>query len=142
MAELDRVLGALRADDEDQPGLDDLDRVVRPMVDAGMAVNVHIEPAARGLPRSLELSVYRIVQEALTNALRHGRAHSAEVVIRVTGGAVLVQVRDDGRGPAPGYQPGRGLVGIAERVDVFGGSVQHGPGPRAGFVLRAELPLP
>jgi signal transduction histidine kinase len=142
LGELDRVLGALRADDDAQPGLDDLDQIVRPMLDAGMAVHVRIEPAAQGLPRSLELSAYRIVQEGLTNALRHGRARSAEVVVAVTGGAMVVEVRDDGRGPAPGYQPGRGLLGIGERAGVFGGTVQHGHGPGTGFTLRAELPLP
>jgi len=142
LAELDRVLGVLRADDEGQPGLDDLDRVIRPLADAGMAVRVRIEPAARDLPRSLELSAYRIVQEALTNALRHGRAGSADVDIRVARGALLVEVHDDGRGPAPGYQPGRGLLGVAERVEVFGGSVTHGRGPSSGFLLRAELPMP
>jgi signal transduction histidine kinase len=144
LGELDRVLGVLRADDDSQPGLDDLDQIVRPMVDAGIAVRVHIEPAAQGLPRSLELSAYRIVQEGLTNALRHGHARSAEVVVGVTDGAMVVVVRDDGRGPAPGYQPGRGLLGIAERVGVFGGTVEHGHGhgPGTGFTLRAELPLP
>ena len=142
LAELDRVLGVLRADDEGQPGLDDLDRVIRPLADAGMGVRVRIEPAARDLPRSLELSAYRIVQEALTNALRHGRAGSADVDIRVARGALLVEVHDDGRGPAPGYQPGRGLLGVAERVEVFGGSVTHGRGPSSGFLLRAELPMP
>jgi signal transduction histidine kinase len=141
LTELDRVLGVLRADDEGQPGLDDLDRVVRPLVDAGMAIRVTIEPAAHDLPRSLELSAYRIVQEALTNALRHGRARSASVDIRVADGALLVEVSDDGRGPAPGYQPGRGLLGVAERVDVFGGSVAHGRGAKAGFTISAKLPI-
>jgi signal transduction histidine kinase len=141
LAELDRVLGVLRADDEGQPGLDDLDRVVRPLVDAGMAVRVKIEPAAQDLPRSLELSAYRIVQEALTNALRHGRARSADVDIRVADGALLVEVSDDGRGPSPGYQPGRGLLGVAERVDVFGGSVTHGRGAASGFTISAKLPI-
>jgi signal transduction histidine kinase len=60
----------------------------------------------------------------------------------VRDGTVVVEVSDDGLGPGPGYQPGRGLLGIAERVDVFGGSVTHGRGPDSGFVLRAELPLP
>jgi len=142
LEELDRVLGVLRADDDAQPGLADLEQVVRPMVDAGMAVHVHIEDAAQELPRSLELSAYRIVQEGLTNALKHGRARSAEVDIRVLDGAMLVEVSDDGRGPAPGYQPGRGLLGIGERAGVFGGSVRHGHGPQSGFTLRAELPLP
>jgi signal transduction histidine kinase len=141
LTELDRVLGALRADDDVQPGLADLDRrVVRPLVDGGLAVTVDIDPAARDLPRSLDLSTYRIVQEALTNAVKHGRARNAEVGVRVTDGAVRIRVHDDGRGPAAGYQPGRGLLGIAERVEVFGGTVSHGRDD--GFTLRVELPLP
>ena len=144
LAELDRVLGVLRADDDPEPGLSDLDAVVRPLVDAGMAVHVDIEPSAQGLPRSLELSAYRIVQEALTNALKHGRARTADVVIRVRDGMLVVEVTDDGRGPGPAYRSGRGLLGIAERVGVFGGTLSHGrdPGPgRGGFTLRAVLPV-
>ena len=142
LAELDQVLGALRADDEAQPGLDDLDALVQPLVDTGMKVTIQIDPEVQNLPRSLELSAYRIVQEALTNALRHGRARAAEVAIKSAGGTVVIEVRDDGRGPAPGYQPGRGLLGITERVGLFGGLVEYGQGPRTGFVLRAELPEP
>jgi signal transduction histidine kinase len=142
LEELDRVLGALRADDEDQPGLDDLDRVVRPIVDAGMRVTVQIEPEGQGLPRSLDLSAYRIIQEGLTNALRHGRARSAVVTVQVTGRRLAIEIRDDGSGPTPGYQPGHGLLGIAERAGVFGGSVEHGHGRATGFTLRVELPLP
>ncbi|GIJ48023.1 hypothetical protein Val02_49090 [Virgisporangium aliadipatigenens] len=141
LVELDRVLGVLRSDDDPEPGLDDLDAVVGPLVDAGMTVRVDIEPAARGLPRTLELSAYRIVQEALTNAVKHGRARSADVVIRVRDGALVVTVHDDGRGPAPGYRPNRGLLGITERVGVFGGTVEHGRDPGAGFTLRATLPM-
>ncbi|GAA0945752.1 sensor histidine kinase [Virgisporangium aurantiacum] len=152
LAELDRVLGVLRSDDEPEPGLDDLDTVVRPLVDAGMAVRVELDAslggtsgtdsAARGLPRGLELSAHRIVQEGLTNALKHGRARSATVRIRLDAMSTLVvEVRDDGRGPGAGYRPGRGLLGIAERVSVLGGTVEHGPAPGRGFVLRALLPV-
>jgi len=141
LTELDRVLGALRADDGDQPGLADLDdRVVRPLTEGGLAVRVELDPAARDLPRSLDLSIYRIVQEALTNAVKHGRARTAEVSVRVVDGAVRIRVHDDGRGPAAGYQPGRGLLGITERVEVFGGTVTHGRDD--GFTLRVEFPLP
>jgi signal transduction histidine kinase len=145
LAELDRVLGVLRSDDGPEPGLDDLDAVVQPLIDAGMTVHIDIDPAVQGLPRSLELSAYRIVQEGLTNALKHGRARSAEVVIRIRDGALLIEVHDDGRGPGSGYQPGRGLLGIAERVGVFGGTVEHGRGPgadRGGFTLKTVLEMP
>lgn len=133
--------------------LDDLDTVVRPLVDAGMAVRVDLDaslggtsgtdPAARVLPRGLELSAHRIVQEGLTNALKHGRARSAVVKIRLDAMSMLVvEVRDDGRGPGAGYRPGRGLLGVAERVSVLGGPVEHGPANGRGFVLRALLPVP
>lgn len=144
LAELDRVLSVLRSDGEpvNEPGLDDLEAVVRPLVEAGVAVRVDVAPAARELPRGLELSAFRIVQEALTNALKHGRARSVEVKIRWDAeGALVVHVTDDGRGPASGYRPGRGLLGIAERAAAFGGTVEHGrASERGGFTVRVVLP--
>jgi signal transduction histidine kinase len=148
--ELDRVLGVLRRDDGEsadlRPGLAALPRLVERMAEAGMAVTVHIEPPEPHLPGSLDQSAYRIVQEALTNALRHGKATSAAVTVCVDGRRVEVEVRDDGRGPLPGYQPGRGLLGISERAAVFGGTVEHGGaghgGVGQGFRVRAVLPVP
>ncbi|GAA4155352.1 hypothetical protein GCM10022251_26460 [Phytohabitans flavus] len=142
--ELDRVLGVLRRDEDAdlRPGLDALPRLVRRTEDAGMRVRVRVEPERPELPGTLDLSVYRIVQEALTNAFRHGRAASATVAVRCGGQRVEVEVEDDGRGPRPGYQLGRGLLGIAERVALFGGTVEHGRGGMGGFRLRAVLPLP
>ncbi|SFN50596.1 Histidine kinase-, DNA gyrase B-, and HSP90-like ATPase [Streptomyces sp. cf124] len=177
LAELDRLLGVLRADDDatdatgdttvmgattvagatggpapDRTTPDDTDldpaylgQLVRPMVDAGMDVRVCVEPETLTLPRALRLSVHRIVQEALTNALRHGHARSAEVTVRRQrwGNAVLVTVVDGGAGPPPEYRPGRGLRGIGERAAALGGSVAHGPADDgAGFALTVELPLP
>jgi signal transduction histidine kinase len=103
---------------------------------------VQVDPPQPQLPGSIDLSAYRIVQESLTNAFRHGQAASAAVAVRCDGQRVEVEVRDDGRGPQPGYQPGRGLLGIAERVAVFGGTVEHGGGDEGGFRVRAVLPLP
>jgi signal transduction histidine kinase len=142
--ELDRVLGVLRTDDgaDLQPGVAELPRLIGRMAAAGLAVTVRVDQSAGQLPRTLDLSVYRIVQEALTNALRHGRAGSATVTVHRAGAAVRVEVCDDGRGPIPGYQPGRGLLGITERASVFAGSVEHGGGEGGGFRLRAVLPLP
>ena len=142
--ELDRVLGVLRREDgtDLQPGLAELPRLVRRTAEAGMDVTVHVDPPPPQLPGSIDLSAYRIVQEALTNAFRHGRAASATVTVRCDGQSVAVEVRDDGRGPPPGYQPGRGLLGIGERVAVFGGTVEHGGGDEGGFRVRAVLPLP
>jgi signal transduction histidine kinase len=142
--ELDRVLGVLRRDDgvDLQPGLAELPRLVERTAAAGMDVTVQVDPPQPQLPGSIDLSAYRIVQEALTNAFRHGRAASAAVAVRCDGRSVQVEVRDDGRGPPPGYRPGRGLLGIAERAAVFGGTVEHGGGDEGGFRVRAVLPLP
>ena len=142
--ELDRVLGVLRRDDgtDLQPGLAELIRLVERTAEAGMTVTVRVDPPQPQLPGSIDLSAYRIVQEALTNALRHGRAASATVVVRCDGQRVDVEVVDDGDGPPPGYQPGRGLVGIGERAAVFGGTIEHGKGEGGGFRIRAVLPLP
>ena len=134
--ELDQVLGILRRDDVDddlregtdlRPGLTDLPRLARRMTEAGMDVAVRVEPPDLRLPRSLDVSVYRIVQEALTNALRHGRAGTATVHVAGDGTRVRLDIRDYGQGPPPGYRPGRGLLGIAERAAIFAGTVEHGP---------------
>jgi signal transduction histidine kinase len=105
-------------------------------------VTVRVDPPQPALPGSIDLSAYRIVQEGLTNALRHGRASSAAVVVRCDGRRVQVEVTDDGAGPPAGYRPGRGLLGIAERAAVFGGTAEHGRGDEGGFRIRAVLPLP
>jgi signal transduction histidine kinase len=146
--ELDRVLGVLRRDSPQDdgeagaPGLADLPGLARRMSEAGIGVRLRLDPASSGLPRSLDLSAYRIVQEALTNALKHGDATSATVTVRHEDGSLDVEVRDDGRGSSPGYQPGRGLVGIGERVALFGGTLEHGPRASGGFRVRVVLPLP
>jgi signal transduction histidine kinase len=142
--ELDRVLGVLRRDDgiDLQPGLAELPRLAERTAEAGMDVTVQVDPPQPHLPGSIDLSAYRIVQEALTNAFRHGRAASATVAVRCDGQRVEVEVSDNGDGPPPGYQPGRGLLGISERAAVFGGTVEHGGGEQGGFCIRTVLPLP
>jgi signal transduction histidine kinase len=145
--ELDHALGVLRRDaagpsGDLRPGLAELPRLVERMAEAGLSVTVRMDPPQPRIPRSLDLSAYRIVQETLTNALRHGRAASAAVEVTCDDRTVEVEVRDDGRGPRPGYLPGRGLLGIAERAAIFAGSVEHGRGEGGGFRLRAVLPLP
>ncbi|MFI5527796.1 sensor histidine kinase [Kitasatospora sp. NPDC051853] len=151
--ELDRVLAALRHEPEREPerepddpsgrpGLADLGRLTGRMDRAGLTVGLRLEPgAAARLPRSIDVSAYRIVQEALTNTVKHGRAASADVSVRRLGDRLEIEVSDDGRGPAEGYVPGRGLIGISERVSMLGGSVEHGGGDRGGFRLHAVLPV-
>lgn len=146
--DLDRVLGLLRRGAEVpggpalQPGLADLDRLTGRLEQAGLLVSVRVDPGARRVPRSLDVSAYRIVQEALTNTVKHARARAVSVTVRCAGGSLDIEVSDDGRGAEAGYTPGRGLLGITERVSMLGGSVEHERGERGGFRLRAVLPIP
>ncbi|WP_433351952.1 sensor histidine kinase [Microtetraspora malaysiensis] len=143
LEELDRVLGLLRQEEPGlQPGLAQLASLTERMEQAGIRVTARIDPAVHQVPRPLDLSAYRIVQEALTNTVKHGRAARAEVSVHCDGDVLDVEIRDDGVGVAGGYVPGRGLRGIAERVREFGGSVEHGAGERGGFRLHAVLPIP
>ena len=145
LVEMKRLVGMLREDDDEiglapQPGLADLDRLVRQVRDAGLPVDVRIEGEPRTLPLGVDLSAYRVVQEALTNALKHaGRAH-ATVTIRYGRSDVAIDVTDDGSGGArtPG---GHGLIGMRERIGVFGGTFSAGPRSNGGFAVSARLPL-
>ncbi|MGW4651012.1 sensor histidine kinase [Kitasatospora sp. NPDC004289] len=147
--ELDRVLAALRHQPEQdpddpsgRPGLADLGRLTGRMDRAGLTVGLRLDPGeVARLPRSIDVSAYRIVQEALTNTVKHGRAATADVSVRRLGDRLEIEVSDDGRGPAEGYVPGGGLIGISERVSMLGGSVEHGGGDRGGFRLHAVLPV-
>jgi len=93
------------------------------------------------LPPGLDLSAYRIVQEAVTNTLKHAQAHHADVEVRYEPRDLLVEVRDDGQGPTAGDGLGHGLVGMRERVKIFGGDMSAGGAPGGGFVVRARLPF-
>lgn len=146
LAEMRRLLGAMRREDEQaelspQPGLADLDRLLDDVRAAGLEVrlNVHGDPVP--LPPGLDLSAYRIVQEAVTNTLKHAQAHHADVEVTFEPGDLLVEVRDDGRGPSTSDGLGHGLVGMRERVKIFGGDMSAGGAPGGGFVVRARLPL-
>jgi signal transduction histidine kinase len=141
-----RLLGAMRerggaAELEPQPGLDNLDALLQGVRSAGLPVRLDVEGDPVPLPRALDLSAYRIVQEALTNALKHSHASHAEVVVRHGTDALQLEVRDDGRGSAGGDGLGHGLVGIRERVKLYGGEMSAGPENGGGFVLRASLRL-
>jgi signal transduction histidine kinase len=160
LTELDRMLGLLRAGgppaagqpgpgahlDEETgltvPGLAGLPRLARQMTEAGLRVTVRVDPPAPQVARSVDLSAYRIIQEALTNTLKHAGARSASVTVRLGGHALDIEMSDDGRGAPAGYVSGRGLLGIAERVSAFGGTLEHGDGEQGGFRVRAVLPVP
>jgi signal transduction histidine kinase len=110
---------------------------------AGLPVELTVEGTPRPLATSIDLSLYRIAQEALTNALKHARATRAEVTVCYAADDVTVEVTDDGRGPPPGSGPtsGAGTVGMRERVALFGGELRVGPRPQGGFGVQARLPV-
>ena len=146
LAEMRRMIGVLRGSDgapdlSPPPTLAQLDRLVETVRAAGLDVRVETAGEPVALPPGLDLTAYRLVQEALTNTLRHASATQAEICLRYTGGGLTVRVRDDGRGPAPGARPGTGLTGMRERVAVYGGHLFAGPAAGGGYELRAELPL-
>jgi signal transduction histidine kinase len=148
LAEMRALVGVLRDEPDDerltpQPSLSHLDRLVAQTRAAGLQVAVRVEGHRRPLPEALDLSAFRLVQEALTNTLKHAQATHADVVVRYTTDALEVIVSDDGNGdgaePMPGA--GRGLVGMRERVALFHGQLDVGRGPAGGFRVHATLPI-
>ena len=143
LGELRSLLGSVRegAEYAPQPGLDRLDELVAQVRTTGLAVAVSIEGEPRELPAGIDLSAYRVVQEALTNTLKHAHASRADVALRYGDHEFDVTVRDDGGGGANGGGSGRGLVGMRERLAAFGGSLEAGPSPAGGFAVEATFPL-
>jgi signal transduction histidine kinase len=146
LTDMRRMLGAMRQDGEridlaPQPGLDRVESLLDEVRRAGLPVELHIEGEARRLPPAIDLSAYRIVQEGLTNALKHARAGHADVTLRYASDAVQIVVRDDGAGASTTSDPGYGLAGVRERVKIYGGEMSAGSTNGGGFVLRTRLPL-
>jgi len=152
LEELRRLLGVLRHDNEVQasltpvPGLANLEGLLAEVGKAGLAVRLRVEGTPLQLPAGVDLSAYRIIQEALTNAVKHAGPARAQVTIGYRGQEVTVEVTDDGRGVVPPASDGRmgtghGLIGMRERVAAFGGDLQVGPCPGGGFRVAARLPL-
>jgi signal transduction histidine kinase len=152
LEELRRLLGVLRQDSESQaslapvPGLADLEGLLGEVAKAGLAVRLQVEGTPSPLPAGVDLSAYRIVQEALTNVVKHAGPAQAQVTIGYRDRDVTVEVTDDGRGAAAPTGDGRGgtghgLVGMRERVAAFGGDLETGPRPGGGFRVAARLPL-
>jgi signal transduction histidine kinase len=146
LAEMRRLLGAMRREGEDvelgpQPGLEALDGLLAEVGRSGLPVRVHVDGEPFALPPAIDLSAYRIVQEGLTNALKHARATQADVTLRYTPDELQIEVRDDGRGSSGANGSGYGLVGIRERVKIFGGEMTAETESAGGFVLSTRLPL-
>ncbi len=146
LAEMRRLLAAMRTDGDEaeftpQPGLGELDALLEEVGRAGLPVRLHVKGDAFPLPRALDLSAYRIVQEGLTNALKHARATTADVTVRYGRDDVQLEVRDDGVGTPTSDGRGHGLVGIRERVKIYGGEMTAGSANEGGFVLSTRLPI-
>ena len=146
LAEMRRLLGAMRHDGQDleltpQPGLDGLDSLLQEVGRAGLPVRLHRDGDPFPLPRAIDLSAYRIIQEGLTNALKHARASHADVTVRYGSDELQIEIRDDGRGATTTDGVGHGLVGIRERVKIYGGEMITGIATGGGFILSTRLPL-
>jgi signal transduction histidine kinase len=149
LAELNRLLGVLRKDPgqpemSPQPDLDQLDALLRTAREAGLEVDLKVTGEQRPLPAALGLTAYRIVQEAITNALRHAHASTLEVRVGYLPDALELTIRDNGEGvseEAVKASTGHGLIGMRERVAMFGGKLEAGSSDLGGFIVRSRLPL-
>lgn len=143
LADLRRMLGLVRAGDPlafgPRPGLEQLDPLLDQLRTAGLPVEVEVHGTPRELPAGLDVSAYRIVQEALTNVLKHAGPARARVIVGYGPDALDLEVLDDGRGPQNGQ--GHGLVGMRERVGLYGGTIETGAAGPRGFRVRARLPV-
>ena len=150
LSDMERMLGILRPPEAEaapfdpQPGLSQVGRLAEQFSDAGLPVEVNVAGEPRKLPTSLGLSAYRIVQEALTNALKHAGPARAQVAISYLDDKLELDIVDDGQGSGDdGHNAsgGRGLIGMRERVSLFGGELDVGPAAEGGFRVHASLPL-
>ena len=124
------------------PGLGSLTTLVGRVEAAGLPVELDLRGEPRPLPQGLDPAAYRIVQESLTNCLKHARASRAWVIVDFGPDAVRTTIRDDGTAAADALSNGQGLDGMRERVAVFGGELSAGPRPEGGFEVRARFPTP
>jgi signal transduction histidine kinase len=154
LKELRRVLGVLRSDTPDttpQPGLDDLEGLLESARSAGVTVTAGVSGTARPLPAGVDLSAYRIIQEALSNAMRHSPGAAVQVKMYYGDAALVVEVRNDHCPPetrvpgeqdgVPGEGGGHGIIGMRERATMLGGHLQAGPTEKGEFLVTAALPL-
>ena len=148
LEDMRRSLGVLRRDDVDpalqpQPGIDDVGDLLEQAREAGLAVEYAVEGEPRTLPQGVDLSAYRIVQEALTNTIKHAGRVSTRITVSYGERELTLEVSDSGPGPSANGRggSGQGLIGMRERVELHGGELVTGPGPDGGFIVRASFPL-
>jgi signal transduction histidine kinase len=130
-----------RADLAPQPTLGDLAALIEEMRRAGLAVDLRVEGAARAIPDGVDRSAYRIIQEALTNTIKHAGLVPARVTVAYGTDDLRLEIADDGPGPSGSGHGGQGLIGMRERVRVYGGELEAQPRNGRGFVVRARIPL-
>jgi signal transduction histidine kinase len=146
LADARRLLGMLRRDGErevlePQPGLEQVAVLIEQVQRAGLQVSLTVEGEPRALDPGRDLCAYRIVQEGLTNALKHAGRSRAEVLLRYAPGSLAIEIRDDGAGEAQLDGAGHGLIGMRERVALYGGELRAGARAGGGFEVLARLPL-
>jgi signal transduction histidine kinase len=147
LTEMRRMLGVMRIREDapaslaPQPSLQHLDRLIAQIEEAGLPVTLRVEGDRRELSPGVDLSAYRIVQEGLTNALKHAKGANAEVVVRYVDSCVELEIADDGPGSGETDGQGHGLVGMRERAALYGGTLETAARDGGGFVLRAQLPV-
>ena len=151
LTDVKTILGILRADgdDPDQPraprgGLDQLDALLDPVRAAGVRTTLNVPHSARPLPAAVDLAAYRIIQEALTNVVRHARARTVQLDLCYGPAQLVIEIRDDGKGAGPGHQDdggdGHGMTGMRERAVALSGQFTAGPHPDGGFQVRCVIP--
>jgi signal transduction histidine kinase len=146
LVELRRLLGVLRHTGDEpslvpQPGLAELTALVAQAREAGLEAELEVEGELESLPPGVDLSAYRIVQESLTNVIKHASASRVTVAVRRRRDRIEIEVRDDGRGREPGAGGGHGLIGMRERAALYGGSLEAGPASGGGWRVGARLPV-
>jgi signal transduction histidine kinase len=146
LAEMGRLLGILREGEGEvafarQPGMADLDALIEQARQAGLSVELAVDGNRAELPPGVDLAAYRVVQEALTNALKHAGPTHAQVTVRFGRKALDLEIRNDGRVASNGDRGGHGLVGMRERVGLYGGELEAGPRTGGGYTVRARLPV-
>ncbi len=148
LGELRRLLAILRpgatapATLLPQPGLDDLSEIATTLRDAGIAVDLSLDATEEALPPGVDLAAYRIVQEALTNVVKHAGAHNVSIVISRRAQRIDIEVADDGHGITPEATEGHGVIGMRERVAAYDGELSLGPRPGGGHIVSARLTIP
>jgi signal transduction histidine kinase len=151
LLEMRRMLGVLRGSETAEqaveapaPGLADLDALIADVAQTGVIVDLRVAGDRPNVPAGVDLAAYRIVQEALTNVIRHARGARAAVTVRYDRGGVTVDIEDDGRNrrPEPSMSTGHGLLGMRERVALYDGELDAGFRPDGGYRVSARLPIP